>query len=129
MGTDPVPDRRRVALADGTHISFDLFLQPTRRNPLFDKIILIVIPGISNHSRSDYIRAYIEYASSNGFQVACLNQLGESGYLWVLRNQSKNCLCRLSLRRETEPRCASHPHVRGDRRPDGYGGLSETAVP
>ena len=68
--------RQRIPLPDGTVTNFDLYLDPLVPDPLLENVILVLIPGISNHSESDYARAYIEYASSQGFKVACLNHLG-----------------------------------------------------
>lgn len=74
--TNPVGRRHRVNLPDGTAAVFDLFLDPVREDPLLENVILIVVPGFSNHSASDYVRAYTEYASFHGFRVASLNHLG-----------------------------------------------------
>ena len=66
-----------MGLADETHSVFDLYLDPVREDPLLDSVMIVVVPGLSNHSGTDYIRAYIEYASSQGFKIASLNHLGK----------------------------------------------------
>ncbi|KAI6651469.1 hypothetical protein LOD99_5077 [Oopsacas minuta] len=76
--TNPIGNRHRVNLPDGTTITFDLYLDPIREDPLLQNVIIVIIPGVSNHSASDYMRAYIEYASSNGFKVASLNHMGSA---------------------------------------------------
>ena len=64
-------------LPDGTAAVFDLFLDPVRDDPLLENVILVVVPGFSNHSAINYVRAYTEYASFHGFRVATLNHLGK----------------------------------------------------
>ena len=76
--TKPVGSRERVSLPDGTTTVFDLYLDPIRKDPLLENVMIVVLPGIMNHSGSDYILSYIEYASSQGFKVACYNHYGES---------------------------------------------------
>ena len=56
---------------------FDLYLDPVGKDPLLENIILVVLPGILNHSETDYMRSYIEYASYQGFKVACYNHIGK----------------------------------------------------
>ena len=74
----PVGSRQRLCLADGTNAVFDLYLDPVGGDPLLHSTMIVLIPGISNHSGTDYVRAYIEYASGQGFKVACLNHIGMS---------------------------------------------------
>ena len=73
----PVGKRQRVPLQDGTESIFDLFLEPVGRDPLLDNVVIVFLPGLLNHSDTDYVRAYIEYASNQGFRVACYNHHGE----------------------------------------------------
>ena len=66
-----------MSLPDGTSTVFDLFLDPIRKDPLLENVMIVVLPGAMNNSCSDYIITYIEYASSQGFKVACYNHYGE----------------------------------------------------
>ena len=75
--SDLVPVRKKIDLPDGTNLKIDLYLEPLVPEPPLADVLLVVIPGISNHSESTYIKSYIEYASSQGFKVACYNHPGE----------------------------------------------------
>ena len=39
-------------------------------------MIIVIIPGVSNHSNSDYIKGYVDYTQSQGIKSVCLNHMG-----------------------------------------------------
>ena len=39
-------------------------------------MIIIIVPGVSNHSGSDYVKGYVDYTQSQGIKSVCLNHMG-----------------------------------------------------
>ena len=67
------PDRHSAVAADGTTVYYDLFYPDDTKQYSY---IMLVCPGIGNHSGAKYIQSLIQYATSNGYCVAIVNHVG-----------------------------------------------------
>lgn len=69
-------ERYEILAPDGSIVSYDIF-EPdaTTQVPVIPEMVLIV-PGICNHSESRYIRAISFHLNSHGFRVAVFNHTG-----------------------------------------------------
>ena len=80
--TQPLsPDRRSVVAADGTTVYYDLFYPDDDDDGSKQySYIILVCPGIGNHSGAKYIQSLIQYATSHGYCIAIVNHVGALDY-------------------------------------------------
>ena len=73
------PDRCSVVAADGTTVYYDLFY-PDDDNAKQYSYVMLVCPGIGNHSGAKYIQSLIQYATSHGYCIVIINHVGALHY-------------------------------------------------
>ena len=71
------PDRHSVVAADGTTVYYDLFYPDDAKQYSH---VMLVCPGIGNHSGAKYIRSLLQHATSHGYCVAVVNHVGTLHY-------------------------------------------------
>jgi len=69
------PDRRSVIAADGTTVYYDVFHPDHDSTKQYSHVIL-VCPGIGNHSGAKYLQSLVQYATSNGYCTVVMNHVG-----------------------------------------------------
>ena len=68
-----------MVAADGTSVYYDVF-HPDNDNDRQYSHMILVCPGIGNHSGAKYIQSFVQHAAEHGYCTAVMNHVGALQY-------------------------------------------------
>ena len=74
------PDRRSVVSDDGTTVYYDIFHPDHGNTTQQYSHIMLVCPGVGNHSGATYLQSLVRHANRHGYCVVIMNHVGALGH-------------------------------------------------